>query len=85
MLSTGNESRALTRALNVNASSGDIDAIYRKMFKGMFTTSAGIERIGYQASQDEEFSKYMQTTAEEFRKDSELFEAEMQKINPSAR
>jgi len=85
MLSTGNETRALTRALNVNASSGDIDAIYRKMFKGMFTTSAGIERIGYQASQDEEFSKYMQTTAEEFRKDSELFEAEMQKINPSAR
>ena len=85
MLSSGNESRALTRALNVNAASGDVDAIYRKMFKRMFTTSAGLESLGYHASQDEEFSKYMQTTAEEFRKDSELFEAEMEKLNSSAR
>lgn len=67
MLSTGSERHGLKTALARNALPGGVNDAYNKMFREAFLTRQGLTALGYQASQDPEFSAELTNMAREFR------------------
>jgi hypothetical protein len=72
MLSTGSDRYGLKRSLARNASPGDVNDAYVKMFKNAFTTRQGITALANQASSDPEFSAELQNALREFEKKEDL-------------
>jgi hypothetical protein len=72
MLSTGSDRYGLKRSLARNASPGDVNDAYVKMFKNAFTTRQGITALANQASSDPEFSAELQNALREFDKKENL-------------
>jgi hypothetical protein len=67
MLSTGSQRHGLKTALARNALPGGVNDAYKKMFREAFLTRQGLTALGYQASQDPEFSAELTNMAREFR------------------
>jgi len=72
MLSTGSDRYGLKRSLARNASPGDVNDSYVKMFKNAFTTRQGITALANQASSDPGFSAELQNALREFDKKENL-------------
>jgi len=68
LLATGTQRYGLKSALARNALPGEINDIYLKIFKDMFTTRQGITGLANQASSDPEFSADLQNRLREFNK-----------------
>lgn len=68
VLSTGTERYGLKSALARNALPGEVNDIYVKMFKRVFTTREGITALSNQAASDPEFSAELQNSLREFNK-----------------
>lgn len=67
MLSTGSKRHRLKTALARNALPGGVNDAYKEMFREAFLTRQGLTALGYQASQDPEFSAELTNMAREFR------------------
>lgn len=71
LLTAGSKRKSLAASLARNALPGQVDNVYRQMYKDIFTTRTGLMAIANQAKDDEDFSSYLIELGNQFIQDDE--------------